>query len=86
MQGAEVTIPTDYNKYRYVARLRINHGPQFLFSTQTEQERNDWIRAIESSIHVSSDLDSRTMPQFVTLASRRRRRRPRTTEYQETLV
>ncbi|KAI8067670.1 uncharacterized protein B0P05DRAFT_552489 [Gilbertella persicaria] len=87
MQGAEVTVPTDYLKYHHVIRLRIDNGPQFLFNTQTEFERNDWLGVIESAIHVSSDLDVRTMPQFVTLVSRRRRRRPRpTAEYRETLV
>jgi hypothetical protein len=90
LQGAEAFIPTDYIKYRHVIRLRIAQGPQFLFSVLTENIKYDWISTVESSIHISSDLDVRSMPQFTTLISRRRnRRRPRpqqTTITTETLV
>ncbi|GAA5806017.1 hypothetical protein EDC94DRAFT_622821 [Helicostylum pulchrum] len=74
MHGAEVTVASDYLKERHVLRLRIQNGPQYLITMPTEKERNDWIASIESAINISSDLDVRSMPQFITLISRRRRR------------
>lgn len=74
MDGAEVTVASDYLKERYVIRLRIEDGPQFLITMPTEKDRNEWIASIESAINISSDLDVRSMPQFITLISRRLRR------------
>ncbi|OAD05356.1 hypothetical protein MUCCIDRAFT_162048 [Mucor lusitanicus CBS 277.49] len=68
MQGAQVTVASDYVKFRHVIRLNIQNGPQYLMTTPNETARNEWIGAIESSIHISSDLDVRAMPQFVTLS------------------
>ncbi|KAI9469971.1 MAG: hypothetical protein EXX96DRAFT_588235 [Benjaminiella poitrasii] len=79
MQGAEVSVASDYTKYRHVIRIRIADGPQYLLTTLTETDKNDWINAIDSSIQISSDLDVRKMPQFTTLF-RRRRRQQRPTE------
>lgn len=73
MHGAEITVATDYIKERHVLRLRIEDGPQYLITCQTERERNEWIATMESAINISSDLDVRSMPQFITLISRRRR-------------
>ncbi|KAG2235281.1 hypothetical protein BDF21DRAFT_429252 [Thamnidium elegans] len=73
MYGAEVTVASDYLKERHVLRLRIENGPQYLITMPTEKDRNDWIACIESAINISSDLDVRSMPQFITLISRRRR-------------
>lgn len=84
MQGAQVTVASDYVKFRHVIRLNIQNGPQYLMTTPNESARNEWIGAIESSIHISSDLDVRVMPQFVTLVSRRRRHRQRRAQQQQT--
>ncbi|KAL9537150.1 hypothetical protein MBANPS3_012033 [Mucor bainieri] len=83
MQGAQVTVASDYVKFRHVVRLNIQNGPQYLMTTPNETARNEWVGAIESSIHISSDLDVRVMPQFVTLVSRRRRHRQRTRAQQQ---
>lgn len=79
MQGAEAVLATDYLKERHVIRLRIQNGPQYLFTTQTEKDKTEWIAAMESAINISSDLDVRSMPQFITLLTRRRRRDLNTT-------
>lgn len=84
MQGAQVTVASDYVKFRHVIRLNIQNGPQYLMTTPNETAKNEWIGAIESSIHISSDLDVRVMPQFVTLISRRRRHRQRRAQEQQT--
>ncbi|KAI7899341.1 uncharacterized protein BX663DRAFT_521372 [Cokeromyces recurvatus] len=85
MQGAEVSVASDYTKFRHVIRLKIEDGPQFLFTMLTETEKNEWINIIESSIHISSDLDMRKMPQFTTFRRRRRHQRSsQTTEQQQT--
>jgi frataxin-like iron-binding protein CyaY len=73
MHEAEVTVASDYTKEHHVIRLRLSNGPQYLITTQTEKEKNDWIMTMESSMNISSDLDERSMPQFITLLSRRRR-------------
>ncbi|KAG2211596.1 hypothetical protein INT47_008692 [Mucor saturninus] len=79
MQGAEALVATDYLKERHVIRLRIQNGPQYLITTQSEKDKTDWIIAMESAINISSDLDVRSMPQFITLLTRRRRRDLNTT-------
>ncbi|KAI9273696.1 hypothetical protein BY458DRAFT_507917 [Sporodiniella umbellata] len=73
MQGAQVSVATDYLKHRYVLRLEIANGPQFLIKTCTESEKFEWLEAMESSINISSDLEYRNMPQFITLRVRHRR-------------
>lgn len=74
MHSAEATVASDYLKERHVIRLRIEDGPQFLITTQSDKDKNDWIATMESAINISSDLDVRSMPQFITLITRRRRR------------
>ncbi|CEG74096.1 hypothetical protein RMATCC62417_09362 [Rhizopus microsporus] len=87
MQGAQITVATDYMKHRHVLRLQIANGPQLLIKTQTDADKMNWIDTIESSINISTDIDYRDMPQFITLRVRHRRhhhrdRRP----MEETLV
>lgn len=74
MHCAEALIATDYLKERHTIRLRIKNGPQYLITTHTDKDKNDWIASMESSINISSDLDVRSMPQFITLITRRHRR------------
>lgn len=83
MQGAQVTVASDYVKFRHVIRLNIQNGPQYLMTTHTDVAKTEWIAVLESSIHISSDLDVRVMPQFITLVSRRRRQRQRRIEQQQ---
>ncbi|KAI9246138.1 hypothetical protein BY458DRAFT_484692 [Sporodiniella umbellata] len=73
MQYAQVAVATDYIKHRHVLRLSIANGPQFLIKAYTEMEKLTWIELLESSINISSDLDYRDMPQFITLRIRHRR-------------
>ncbi|CEP08070.1 hypothetical protein [Parasitella parasitica] len=77
MQGAQVTMASDYVKLRHVIRLNIQNGPQFLMTAKSDANKIAWMGILESSIHISSDLDVRSMPQFITLMSRRRRRQQR---------
>lgn len=73
MHGSEATVASDYLKERHVVRLRIENGPQFLLNAGTESSKKDWIATMEMSMNISSDLDVRSMPQFITLLSRRNR-------------
>ncbi|CAO3632137.1 unnamed protein product [Mucor hiemalis] len=73
MHGSEATVASDYLKERHVVRLRIENGPQFLLNASTESSKKEWIASMETSMNISSDLDVRSMPQFITLLSRRNR-------------
>lgn len=73
MHNSEVTVASDYLKDRFVLRLKIENGPQFLIKACTEKNRKAWIAIIESSRNISSDLDSRKMPQFITVVNRANR-------------
>ncbi|KAI8646336.1 hypothetical protein BD408DRAFT_410578 [Parasitella parasitica] len=84
MQGAQVTVASDYVKLRHVIRLKIQNGPQFLMTTKSDANKIEWMGILESSIHISSDLDVRMMPQFITLMSRRRRRQWQRSAQQQT--
>jgi hypothetical protein len=86
MQDAQVAVATDYIKFRHVIRLNIKNGPQFLLTTQTDALKSEWMGILESSIHISSDLDVRLMPQFITLVSRRRRQRQRRIPQQQQTI
>ena len=72
MHGSEATVASDYLKERHVIRLKIENGPQFLMTVPTEALKAEWIAIMETSMNISSDLDVRSMPQFITLISRRR--------------
>ncbi|KAI8889294.1 hypothetical protein K501DRAFT_239179 [Backusella circina FSU 941] len=74
MCGAEVKVASDYIKYRHVIRLKLHDGPQFLLRTRNDKQSNEWISYIETSANISSDLDDRKMPTFITLPASRRRR------------
>ncbi|KAI8977569.1 hypothetical protein BDF20DRAFT_913886 [Mycotypha africana] len=81
--NAQVTLATDYLKYRHVLRLTLNEGgeggPHFLFTFKTLKEKLDWLFTLESSINISSDIDIRPMPKAMTVIHQtlpRRRRRP----------
>lgn len=71
MQDAEAGLATDYTKRKHVIRVRIPNGPQFLIRCETERDAVLWIDAMQASINVSCDLDTRPMPEFA-FARRRR--------------
>lgn len=73
MQNGQVSVATDYVKHRYAFRLKLDNGPQFLFTTLTDREKFDWVNTMETSIMISNDLDVRLMPQ-IPIPRRRRRR------------
>ena len=74
MEGAQCGFAADYTKRPHVIRVKVA-SDQFLIQTRNNYHLVDWIEAIQGSINVSTDLDRRTMPKFVTLPRRRRRRR-----------
>lgn len=73
MHGSEATVASDYLKERHVVRLKLENGPQYLINTCTEKNKKEWIATMETSTNISSDLDVRSMPQFITILSRRNR-------------
>lgn len=88
MCDAEVKVASDYIKYRHVIRLKLHNGPQFLLRTRNDKQSNEWISYIETSANISTDLDDRKMPTFITLPTSRRRQlqRQATQIAQETLT
>ncbi|KAI8969831.1 hypothetical protein BDB01DRAFT_855450 [Pilobolus umbonatus] len=75
MQNVEVSQALDYVKYRNVMRLKIENGPHFLVKNHTEKQMTEWISLLESSLNISTDLDSRRMPLISTQYRRRNRDR-----------
>ncbi|KAI8366091.1 uncharacterized protein BYT42DRAFT_472334, partial [Radiomyces spectabilis] len=72
MENMQITVPSDYKKYRHVIRLQVPDGPRFLVRTTNATDQNLWIEHLQASANVSSDIDSRSMPQFITLSRHRR--------------
>lgn len=73
LQGAESGLAADYFKRRHVVRVRAE-GEQFLLQTVNDRHVVDWIEALQAATNVSTDLERRQMPKFITLPRRRRRR------------
>ncbi|CAI2187398.1 401_t:CDS:2 [Funneliformis geosporum] len=73
MLNAQIGLASDYLKKRNVIRIRVSTGKQFLFQTQSRDECVAWIEVLQSSVNISSTLDEREMPMFITLPTRRRR-------------
>lgn len=74
MDGAQCGYAADYTKRPYVIRIKVANN-QFLIQTRNNHHLVDWIEALQGSTNVSTDLDCRPMPKFVTLPRRRRHRR-----------
>lgn len=74
MDGAQCGYAADYTKRPCVIRIRVANN-QFLIQTRNNHHLVDWIEALQGSTNVSTDLDCRRMPKFVTLPRRRRHRR-----------
>lgn len=74
MDGAQCGYAADYTKRPCVIRIKVANN-QFLIQTRNNHHLVDWIEALQGSTNVSTDLDYRPMPKFVTLPRRRRHRR-----------
>ena len=74
MDGAQCGYAADYTKRPCVIRIKVANN-QFLIQTRNNHHLVDWIEALQGSTNVSTDLDCRPMPKFVTLPRRRRHRR-----------
>lgn len=74
MDGAQCGYAADYTKRPCVIRIKVANN-QFLIQTRNNHHLVDWIEALQGSTNVSTDLDCRRMPKFVTLPRRRRHRR-----------
>lgn len=73
MERAQCGLAADYTKRQHVVRMKVA-GEQFLIQTRNNFHVVDWIEAIQASVNVCMDLDTRPMPSFITLPRRRRRR------------
>lgn len=73
MQQADAGLALDYVKRRNVIRLKTMDGPQFLMRSTDAIEIVSWVEHLQASANVSTDLDQRKMPKFITLPRRRRR-------------
>jgi hypothetical protein len=73
MHQADTGLALDYVKRRNVIRLKFMDGPQFLLRSSDAIEIVSWVEHLQASANVSSDIDQRKMPKFITLPRRRRR-------------
>ncbi|KAG2178004.1 hypothetical protein INT43_003257 [Umbelopsis isabellina] len=84
MQQVDAGLALDYVKRRNVIRLRTLDGPQLLLRSADAIDIISWVEHLQASANVSTDLDSRKMPKFITLP--RRRRRPNGQETSATTI
>ncbi|CAG8464565.1 3871_t:CDS:2 [Diversispora eburnea] len=73
MYGAKVTLALDYTKKRNVLRMRLLNGRSYLFQAPDRCEFISWVEKLQSSANISTTIDEREMPMFITLPTRRRR-------------
>lgn len=73
MQQVDTGLALDYVKRRNVIRIRTQDGPQLLLRSTDAIDIISWVEHLQASANVSTDLDSRKMPKFITLPRRRRR-------------
>ena len=73
MQNVQIGLAKDYSKRSHVIRVRIPSGSQFLIQIQNHGECVEWIEKLQSSVNISTTIDEREMPMFITLPMRRRR-------------
>jgi len=72
MQDAQVELAIDYPKRKYVLRIKFKTGHQYLIQADDKEECVSWIERLQSSCNISSTIDERQMPMFITLPTRRR--------------
>ncbi|KAG2187034.1 hypothetical protein INT44_003262, partial [Umbelopsis vinacea] len=78
MHQADTGLALDYVKRRNVIRLKFMDGPQFLLRSADAIEIVSWVEHLQASSNVSTDIDQRKMPKFITLPRRRRRQNDNT--------
>nr|CAG8527538.1 12964_t:CDS:2 [Entrophospora candida] len=72
MQDAQVELAIDYPKRKHVLRIKFKTGHQYLIQADDKEECVTWIERLQSSCNISSTIDERQMPMFITLPTRRR--------------
>ncbi|CAG8598018.1 11218_t:CDS:2 [Dentiscutata erythropus] len=73
MDRAKINLAIDYTKRCNVLRVLISTGYQFIFQVTNRDDCVSWIEKFQSSVNISSSIDDREMPMFVTLPIRRQR-------------
>jgi len=73
MLNVQIGLAKDYAKRNNVIRVRISTGSQFLIQLHDHKECVEWIEKLQSSVNISTTIDEREMPMFITLPMRRRR-------------
>ncbi|CAG8726392.1 25718_t:CDS:2 [Gigaspora rosea] len=73
MDRAKINLAIDYTKRRNVLRVLISTGYQFIFQVDCRNDCISWIEDFQSSVNISSSIDDREMPMFITLPIRRQR-------------
>ncbi|CAG8715831.1 4457_t:CDS:2, partial [Dentiscutata heterogama] len=73
MDCAKINLAIDYTKRQNVLRILIATGYQFIFQVTNRNDCVSWIENFQSSVNISSSIDDRQMPMFVTLPMRRQR-------------
>jgi hypothetical protein len=73
MLNVQIGLAKDYSKRNNVIRVRVSTGSQFLIQVQDHKECVEWIEKLQSSANISTTIDEREMPMFITLPMRRRR-------------
>jgi hypothetical protein len=72
MQDAQIGLAIDYPKRKNVLRIRFKTGHQYLIHADNKEECILWIEKLQSACNISSTIDERQMPMFITLPTRRR--------------
>ncbi|CAG8572322.1 13127_t:CDS:2 [Cetraspora pellucida] len=70
MNCAKIGFATDYTKRCNVLRIYIATGYQFIFQSTNLNDSISWIEKFQSSVNISSSIDDREMPMFITLLPR----------------
>ncbi|CAG8627947.1 42118_t:CDS:2 [Gigaspora margarita] len=73
MERAKINLAIDYTKRRNVLRVLLSTGYQFIFQVDCRNDCISWIENFQSSVNISSSIDDREMPMFITLPMRRQR-------------
>lgn len=73
LAGSECGYAADYTKRANVVRIRVQ-GEQFIVQARDSYHVVELIEALQASANICADLDARTLPKFLTLPRRRRRR------------
>lgn len=73
MDNANISLATNYSKRRNVIRIKFSNGYQCLIQTSNRDECMKWVESLQTAVNISSTIDDRKMPQFVTAPNRRRR-------------